>query len=122
MTKVIDTHYKYYPTYMLRLTITLPLQPQTSPFFMWKILLLLELPAYTTTCICTPHTSEINHQLQPPNRALLTDCMHLLTCTNHMYQVACAPGSLTTTDHALHQPIHATKRWSPKRYPMSYEH
>ena len=63
MTKVIDTHYKYYPPYMLRLTNTLPLQPRT-PFFMWKILL-LELPAYTTTYICAPHICEFTHRPQP---------------------------------------------------------
>jgi hypothetical protein len=91
MTKVIDTHYKYYPPYMIRLTITVPLQPRT-PFFMWKILL-LELSAYTITYICAQHTCEFTHQPQPLCYATVTDRMHLLTCTYHTYQIVCSPGT-----------------------------
>jgi hypothetical protein len=94
MTKVIDTHYKYYPPYMIRLTITVPLQPRT-PFFMWKILL-LELSAYTITYICAPHTCEFTHQPHPLIHAPVTDRMHLLTCTNHTYQVVYSPAQIST--------------------------
>ena len=79
-TKVTDIHYKYCPPYMIRLTITLPLQPQTMPFFMWKILQ-LELAAYTIIYICAPHTCKFTTQPQPPIRAPVTDRTHLRTCT-----------------------------------------
>ena len=80
---------------MIRLTITLPLQPPTTPFFRWKILL-LELASYTITYICALHTCVFNHQPQPPIHAPVTDRTHLLTCTKHTYQVACSAGSLPT--------------------------
>jgi hypothetical protein len=98
-TKVRDIHYKYCPPYMIRLTITLPLQPRTMAFscekyYCWNLLLALLYifarptlaNSVTTLNHRSVHLSRIAHTCVPA-RSYLLGCLLTMLILHHSTNV-----------------------------------